>query len=142
MPRRDAGIPAVRDDLFRGWLRPAKPAARDKELGDAGDSESRVLGMGDPDSEPALKGWKDTEGRRTPLPKPRIWGLATVTGSELGGLGSTFRGIEFGGELVSDPGGRTALRAVIGLVASAFSPWKVDRLPYVCWTSPMPRFRR
>lgn len=124
MPRRDAGMPAVREDLFRGWLRPDSPAARDKELGDAGDSASSDLGMGDPESEPALKGWKDTEGRRTPpLAKPRIDGLATVTGSELGILvGSTFRGIELGGELVSDPGGRTALRADMGLVARAFSP--------------------
>ncbi|KAG7116194.1 hypothetical protein HYQ46_011205 [Verticillium longisporum] len=117
-PRSEAGIPAVSDVRFLGCDSAA--ATREAELGEAGDSESSVRGIGEPEREPALKGWKDTDGRLTPPPvNPRIVGR---TGSEFGGFGWKLAGLEPGGELVSDPGGLTAFKADIGLVPRAPSP--------------------
>ena len=79
-------MPAVKEVLLRGcdndggfWY----------ELGEFEVSDSVVRGIGDPDSDPALKGWKDTDGRRPVLSSLLIDGLADGTrlaiGRELGG---------------------------------------------------------
>lgn len=127
-PRSEAGIPAVRDVRVRGCV---NDGGRCSEWGEAGLSESAWRGIGDPDSDPALKGWKDTDGLLPDSPSPLIVGLDAGPldiGNELGGTIS-FRGNEAGGELVLDPGAFTDLRAVKGLVPNGPSPWKVDKLP-------------
>jgi hypothetical protein len=81
--------------------------------------------LGDADNEPALNGWKDTDGR-LPIPsKPRIEGRVDDPwrmGRECGGSGSTLAGTDPGGELVSEPIGLTAFNADIGLVPIAPAP--------------------
>lgn len=67
MPRKDAGIPAVRDDLFRACDNALIPTERGTDCEDPGGSISPccgadVPGKGDPDSEPALNGLNDTDG--------------------------------------------------------------------------------
>ena len=51
------------------------------------------------------------------------------TGNELGASKYGCFGNDAGGELVSEPGTLTDLRADMGLVPRGPSPWKVDRLP-------------
>src|SRR3569833_188485 len=95
--------------------------------------------LGDPEREPALKGWNETDGRRRPTSTLLSEGLTVedrpAMGNECGMSCSTLAGTDPGGELVSDPTARTAFRAEMGLVPSGPAPWKVDRLPYVCCMS-------
>ena len=151
-PRSDAAMPAVSELRFLACASALSPdVGRDPERGDEGSGSSSCIVRGDPDSEPALNGWKETEVRR---PRPSRFrstgGLAemddvgdkpaarpAVIGREFGGSicgrCSMLDGrIEFVGELVSEPIVRTALRAEMGLVPRASAPWNVDRLPYVC----------
>lgn len=65
-------------------------------------------------------------------------GFRFPIGIECGASMSCCAGSDAGGELVSDPGGLTARKADMGLVPNGPSPWKVERLPYVCWTSLSP----
>jgi len=81
--------------------------------------------LGDPESEPALKGWNETDGRLLDA----SWVLsvgrpaAPRIGNECGGSTcSRLVDVEPGGELVSDPMARTDRRAVIGLVPNAPAP--------------------
>jgi hypothetical protein len=82
---------------------------------------------GDAESEGALKGWNDTEGRR--------WGRAPSLGlvgalapCAVRVLGRTFRGGEVEGE--SEPSSLAARRAESGLeLVGGATWWKVERLP-------------
>jgi hypothetical protein len=78
-PRREDAIPAVREERLPGLLAaPLSPEGRVNDCGEDGVSPSGILG--DPESEPALKGWNDIDGRRPPAstfrregrPVPRI----------------------------------------------------------------------
>jgi hypothetical protein len=134
-PRSDAGIPTVNDGRFRVCVSVLGPEARLKECGDEGTSWSCNLGTGDPERDPCLKGelWKETDGRllgTSPAFNDNRR-LGAMMGSECGGT-STLAGREPGGELVSEPGALTALRAEMGLVPRGPSPWNVDKLPYRC----------
>ena len=79
-------MPAVKDERFLGCDPTGKPTGRLKECVDAGDSESNVLGTGDPDRDPALNGWKDTDVLRAG-PSPGRWARDDDgrMGKELGG---------------------------------------------------------
>lgn len=113
---------------------------RVRDFGDDGGSRSGTLG--EPESEPALKGWNETDGLLLDPSYALDAGrpAAPRIGREWGGsVGSTLSDMDSGGELVSEPIGRTDLRAVIGLVPRAPAPWNVDRLPYVCWGPWRPR---
>lgn len=112
----------MREERFPVRDGPARPG-RVIDCGDDGVSRSPILG--DPESDPALNGWKDTDGRRALA----SWGLAMGRaeapriGNECGGSGcSRLADGEFDGELVSEPIGRTDLSADIGLVPSAPGP--------------------
>jgi len=126
-PRSVAGIPAVREDRFLAWARALIPDVRGNDCGDWGRSISLCKGfprLGDEDNEPALKGWKDTDGLRTMEAPSRIREVITglLLGKEL-----------IGGELGSEPIVLAALSADIGLEplggTSCTSPWNVDKLP-------------
>lgn len=125
-PRKEAGIPAVREVRCRGCI---GGNAEIRLWAEAGDSGSRDRGTGEAESEPALKGWKEIDGR---LPEPsarRLDGTRFPIGNECGSSKSECLGREAGGELVSEPGGFTDRSAEMGLVPRGPSPWKVDRLP-------------
>ena len=114
-------MPAVNEERFLACVKMLGPELR---LGDGGTSLSSIRGPGDPDSDPCLKGedWKETDGR---LPDPST-GLmvgrpAGPMGKECGGA-STLAGVDPGGELASEPGALTSLRAEIGLVPKGPSP--------------------
>ena len=123
-------MPAVSEDRLPARDGPAR-LGRVSDWGDDGTSKSAILG--DPESEPALKGWNETDGRLLDAPSYVLRvgrAAAPRIGNECGGSGcSRLVDVEPGGELVSEPMGRTDRRAVIGLVPSAPAPWKVDRLP-------------
>jgi hypothetical protein len=112
-------MPAVRELRFLGCCRALSPG-RISECGDEGDSWSIMRGPGDCESEPALKGWKDIEGRLLEPSPVRATGLEAVArpeaGRERGGSGMACVGSDGGGESVSDPGGFTDRSADIGLV--------------------------
>jgi hypothetical protein len=84
-----------------------------------------VDGPGDADKDPALKGWKEAEGRLAiAMPcKGFEEGLVICVGRGLG--------VEpTGGEFASEPMVLAARRAEIGLEPrGGASPWNVDRLP-------------
>lgn len=122
-------MPAVKDDLFLGWLSVGRPVARLSEWGDDGGSMPAwpSRGAGDAERGPDLKGWKDMDGLR-PWPSPILKGalgavVVNADGRECGTSCSAVAvGKELGGELVSDPAALTARRAEIGLVPSGPSP--------------------
>lgn len=117
-PRKEAGMPAVNDERFLACVRILGPELR---LGDGGTSWSAT--RGDPDNDPCLKGedWKETDGR-LPVSIVLIVGRpGGPMGKECGGA-STLAGVDPGGELASEPGALTALRAEIGLVPKGPSP--------------------
>lgn len=67
-PRKDAGIPAVSEDLFLAWVRALIPELREYDCGEGGGNispacEMGAEGTGDAEREPALNGWKDADGR-------------------------------------------------------------------------------
>lgn len=111
-PRNDAGIPAVSDERFLAWVIAPIPEDLGNDWGDCGmmsppcdrDDER----PGEEDKEPALNGWKDTDGR---LPTP-----ARDVSEPLEACIGRFRGeVLVGGELVSKPMVRAARRAEMGL---------------------------
>jgi hypothetical protein len=77
---------------------------------------------GEDDRDPALNGWKDTDGFLAIVaPSNDLKEALEACGKE-----------PIGGELVSDPIFLAARRAEIGLEPlGGASPWKVDKLPYV-----------
>lgn len=99
-PRRDAGIPAVRDVRVRGWV---SDGGLFNEWGEAEDSEVACCGTGDPDKDPALKGWNEMEGLLLDSSSPRKTGREICarpdTGREFGGMSANV-GNDVGGELV------------------------------------------
>jgi len=125
-PRNVAGIPAIREDRFLACANALIPEVRDRDCGDWGRSISLCRGfprLGEEDSEPALKGWNDTDGLLA-IPTPSIMRelcIGLLLGNELAG-----------GELGS-PIVLAALRADMGLEplggTSRTSPWNVDKLP-------------
>ena len=121
-PRRDAGIPCVRDDGFRPCVRAVAPVCRVAERGDAGASLSSGRLRGDePDSEPALK----IEDRRwwRILPGGRLEDAFVEIGTEWGTSPVVLNEVEsFGEELESEPGALTARMVDIGLVPDGTYP--------------------
>jgi hypothetical protein len=106
------------------------PEVRGSDCGDWGGSMSPaicdgVLRPGEEDRDPALKGWKDTDGLLAILmPSNEISdALDVCIGLDLG--------IEpMGGEFASEPMVLAARRAEMGLEPlGGASPWNVDRLP-------------
>jgi hypothetical protein len=99
-------LPAVNDVLLRGCV---NDGGFWYELGEFDASDSAGRGIGDPDNDPALKGWNDTDGRRPVLSSllrgGREEGTRLAIGRELGGLISKCFGKDAGGELVSELGG-------------------------------------
>lgn len=69
-------MPAVSELRLRAWARATRPdVGREPDKGEegtgmAGDPNSSWDKRGEPDKEPALKGWKETEGRRARLVPP------------------------------------------------------------------------
>ena len=120
-PRSEAGMPAVNEERFLAWVKMLGPELR---LGDGGTSVSSVRGPGDPDNDPCLKGedWKETDGLLlVPSAALNVGRPAGPIGTECGGA-STLAGVDPGGELASEPGALTALKAEIGLVPKGPSP--------------------
>ena len=126
-PLNEAGIPAVKDDRLRACASTLMPDDLGRECGDCGadmsvDCCARIPRPGEDDSDPALNGWKDTDGRlAVVVPSNDLKEALEVCGRE-----------PIGGELVSDPIFLAARSAEMGLdPLGGASPWKVDKLPYV-----------
>lgn len=130
-PLKVAGIPAVRDDRFRAWVKALIPDTLGSDCGEGGGSISPSLRLGvtrpgDDDSEPALKCWKDTDGLLAIV----IPSMETIDALEACIAGLDLGSDSIGGELVSDPIVLTARRTDMGLdPRGGASPWNVDKLP-------------